>query len=83
MLNFGDFAIGLSLSRYEFIKKYLSCSFDSKLIKKYDPNMNNNQNLTTNIIGLNVSNGLPVNKKNNKINTRDLLISLNSFVLIA
>ena len=82
LLNFGDFAIGLSLSRYEFIKKYLSCSFDSKLIKKYGTNMNNNQNLSTNIIGLNISNGLPVNKKNNKINTRDLLISFNSLFLI-
>ena len=80
ILNFGDFAIGLSLSKYEFIKKYLICSFDNKLIKKYDSK--NKQNLYKNLIGLSISSGLPKNDKNNKISTRDILISFNSLFII-
>ena len=80
ILNFGDFSIGLSLSIYEFIKKYLSCQFNSKLIKKYD--INNTSGINTNTIGLNISSGLPINEKNEKISIRDILISFNSLFLI-
>ena len=80
ILNFGDFAIGLSLCRYEFIKKNIISSFNNKLIKKYDTNqkLNENQNMND----LHISSGLPLNDKNSKISTRDILISFNSLFLI-
>ena len=77
ILNFGDFSIGLSLSKYEFIRKNLLCSFNSKLIKKYDTR-NNQQNL----MGLSISSGLYKKERINKISTRDILISFNSLFLI-
>ena len=81
ILNFGDFAIGLSLSRYEFIKKYLAnSSFDNKIIKRYD--MKKKKSIYQNLLGLNISSGLPVNDKIKKIFTRDILISFNSLFLI-
>ena len=81
ILNFGDFAIGLSLSRYEFIKKYLgNSSFDNKLIKRYD--IKKKKSIFQNLLGLNISNGLPLNDKIKKIFTRDILISFNSLFLI-
>ena len=80
ILNFGDFGIGLSLSIYEFIKKHISCSFNNRLIKKYD--IKNKQNKYTNIAGLSVCNGLPINERNNNINIRDILIGFKSLFLI-
>ena len=58
----------------------MSCQFNSKLIKKYDINISSGIN--TNMIGLNISSGLPINEKNEKISIRDILISFKSLFLI-
>ena len=80
ILNFGDFSIGLSLSIYEFIKKHISCSFNNRLIKKYD--IKNIQNKYSNMAGLSVWSGLPINDRSNNINIRDILIGFKSLFLI-
>jgi glycogen debranching enzyme len=80
ILNFGDFAIGLSLSRYEFISKNIFSSFNNKLIKKYE--INQKYNIYQNMCDLHISSGLSINENNNKISLRDILISFNSLFLI-
>ena len=80
LLNFGEFGIGLSLTRYQFIKKNSVSSLNDKLIK-FDCS-SKKQNLSQNIFDLSIINGLPVKNEKNKISTKDLLLSFNSLFLI-
>ena len=83
LLNFGELAIGLSLTRYQFIKKSEHSPFDDKLIDLYSSDKKQKSNVYQTLLGLNIINGLPLKNNNiNKISIRDLLLSFNSLFLI-
>ena len=79
LLNFGEFGIGLSLTRYQFIKKNQISPLNDKLIQFYETSK---KSLSQNLLGLTIINGLPIKNENNKISTKDLLLSFNSLFLI-
>ena len=81
LLNFGDFGQILSLIRYQFITKKAKPCFNKELIKLYD---NTKKVEGQNILEYNIISGLPLDDiiNDNKINTKDLLISFNSLFLI-
>ena len=83
LLNFGELSIGLSLTRYQFIKSSTHSPFDDKLIELYLSEKKQKKNIYQTLLGLTIINGLPLRNNNmNKISTRDLLFSFNSLFLI-
>ena len=82
LLNFGELAIGLSLTRYQFIKKNQNSNsaFDDKLLQQYTPDKN--PTIYQKLLGLTIINGLPIKNKNFKISLKVLLLSFNSLFLI-
>ena len=79
LLNFGEFGIGLSLTRYQFIQKRQISPFNDKLIQLY---CSSKKSLYQNLLGLNIINGIPLKNDNNKISTKEILFSFNSLFLI-
>ena len=80
LLNFGEFAIGLSLTRYQFLKKNINLIFNEKLLQFYSPDKK--QNIYQSLLNLTIVNGFPIKNNINKISLRELLLSFNSIFLI-
>ena len=79
LLNFGELPICLSLTRYQFTKRGKISPLNDKLIQYY---CQSERQIYEKILGLNIISGLPLKNENNKISTKDLLLSFNSLFLI-